>query len=286
MVTPHTFRGPGPRRRRLAGQRALVGSFGDPALRQLVQEALVHNCDLQLAAARVQQARAQVGVRSLAVLSLHRLSRDGSRATARVSSRQHRPHRDEHDGEQPLLRRALRAAGRWTSGGASGAGRGRAWPSSSPPRTRGAACSSPWCATSPRTTSSCSSPRRELGDRASERQALPGPHDLFQDRLEFGVVSELQTSRAQGGLGSAGGAGCRSSRGRSRPRRTRSAPCSGARRPSRAARRCSRSPSAPTVPAGLPSALSDAPAGPAPPSSRSSRPMPASECPRRTSFPN
>ena len=34
-------------------------------------------------------------------------------------------------------------------------------------------------------------------------KAFQGTYDLFRDRLEFGVVSELQTSRAQGDLGAA-----------------------------------------------------------------------------------
>jgi len=34
-------------------------------------------------------------------------------------------------------------------------------------------------------------------------QAFQGTYDLFQDRLKFGVASELQTSRAQGALGAA-----------------------------------------------------------------------------------
>ena len=72
--------------------------------------------------------------------------------------------------------------------------------------------------------------------------SFQGTFNLFQRRLEFGLASTLETSRAEGALGSAAGPS-RTSSGRSRPRRTRSVSCwGGIPARSRGARPCSSRP--------------------------------------------
>ena len=59
--------------------------FKDPVLQGLIQEALKNNYDVRIAAARVEEERALVGVIALVVLSADRLWRDisGQRAPDR-----------------------------------------------------------------------------------------------------------------------------------------------------------------------------------------------------------
>ena len=82
--------------------------FEDPVLKDLIQEALASNYDVQIAAARVQEARAQVGVAQLAVLPADRLqlrrrprSRNPVAAFGIPSERRKTPRRTSSSGRSP-----------------------------------------------------------------------------------------------------------------------------------------------------------------------------------------
>ena len=74
VKTPEDFRSQiGPSEAASLADQAWWKVFNDKALQELIVTALTHNYDLQLAAARVEQARALVGVAAVAHLPANRL---------------------------------------------------------------------------------------------------------------------------------------------------------------------------------------------------------------------
>jgi len=174
--------------------------FGDPTLKQLIQEALASNYNLQIAVARVQEARAQVGVArskffpSIGYIGLAQRSRGGVEALLGLS-----PTPQASD----LFVGALYASWEldiW--------GRIRRLDESAVAQLMGTEDARRGVLLT--LVSEVAQGYFELLaldaqlDIARQSvKAFQGTYDLFQDRLEFGVASKLQTSRAQGALGSA-----------------------------------------------------------------------------------
>jgi len=174
--------------------------FGDPTLKQLVQEALASNYNLQIAAARVQEARAQVGVArskffpSIGYTGLAQRSRGGTQALLGLT-----PDVQANN----LFVGALYASWEldiW--------GRIRRLDESAVAQLMGTEDARRGVLLT--LVSEVAQGYFELLaldaqlDIARQSvKAFQGTYDLFQDRFEFGVASKLQTSRAQGALGSA-----------------------------------------------------------------------------------
>ena len=286
VVTPESFRGQVVHTEATSlADAPWWEAFQDPTLRQLIQEALVHNYDVQLAAARVQQARAQVGV-ARSQFFPPSATRGGSSATATASPPSSASRTRARRRTTSSSARSTRA-GSWTSGGASGAWTRPPWRSSWPPRTRAAACLLSLVSEVAQNYFELLALDAQLEIARQSVKAFQGTYNLFRDRLEFGVVSELQTSRAQGDLGSAQ-ARVPEVQSQIAAKENQISTLLG-RPPGPVPRGLAMfaQPIVPTVPAGLALGAPDAPARPAPaPSSRWWRPMPSSEWPRPTSFPS
>src|SRR5262245_4502778 len=176
-------------------------AFQDQTLKQLIQEALVHNYDVKLAAARVQQARAQVGVaRSQFFPSIGytgRVQRDRNGIAAQLGLP------ETETGASNLFFGALYASWEldiW--------GRIRRLDQAAVAQLVGTEDARRGVLLSlvsevAQNYFQLLALDAQLEIARQSVKAFQGTYDLFRDRLEFGVVSELQTSRAQGDLGSA-----------------------------------------------------------------------------------
>ena len=202
VVTPDVFRGQaGAAEATSLADAPWWEAFQDQTLKQLIQEALAHNYDLQLAAARVQQARAQVGVaRSQFFPSIGyttRVQRDRNGIAAQLGLP------DTSTAANNLFFGALYASWELDIWGRI--------------RRLDQAAVAQFMATEDARRGVLLTLVSDVAQNYFELLALDaqleiarqsvkafqGTYDIFRDRLEFGVVSELQTSRAQGDLGSA-----------------------------------------------------------------------------------
>jgi multidrug efflux system outer membrane protein len=176
-------------------------AFQDQTLKALIQEALASNYDVKLAAARVQEARAQAGIaRSRFFPSIGytgRVQRDRSGIAAQLGL----PESDT--GASNLFFGALSASWELDIWGRI--------------RRLDQAAVAKLMATEDARRGVLLTLVSDVAQNYFELLALDaqleiarqsvrafeGTYNLFKDRLEFGVVSELQTSRAQGDLGAA-----------------------------------------------------------------------------------
>jgi multidrug efflux system outer membrane protein len=200
VATPETFRGQPTVEAASLADLPWWEVFGDPTLKQLVQEALASNYNLQIAAARVQEARAQVGVTrskffpSIGYIGLAQRNRSGVEALLGLT-----PDAQASN----LFVGALYASWEldiW--------GRIRRLDESAVAQLMGTEDARRGVLLT--LVSEVAQGYFELLaldaqlDIARQSvKAFQGTYDLFQDRFEFGVASKLQTSRAQGALGSA-----------------------------------------------------------------------------------
>jgi multidrug efflux system outer membrane protein len=202
-VTPDAFRGQvGATEATSLADAPWWDAFQDQTLRQLIQEALANNYDVKLAAARVQEARSQVGVaRSRFFPSIG--------YTARVQ-------RDRNGIASQL---GLPETGAPEANNLFFGGLYASWELDIWGRIRrlDQAAVAKLMATEEARRGVLLTLVSDVAQNYFELLALDaqleiarqsvtafqGTYNLFRDRLEFGVVSELQTSRAQGDLGAA-----------------------------------------------------------------------------------
>jgi multidrug efflux system outer membrane protein len=177
-------------------------AFGDPALRDLIKEAIAGNYDLRIAAARVQQARAQAGIARAAFLPSigYQVSAQRSKGIAAFLGIQNDLFPDNPSN---LFLGALSAT--WEID---------VWGSI---RRSSEAATAHLLATEEGRRGVLLSLVSDVAQayfQLMELDALleisrkttasyEGIYKIFKDRLEFGVVSELQTSRAEGALAAA-----------------------------------------------------------------------------------
>jgi len=203
VVAPESFRGQvGAAEATSLADTPWWEAFQDQALRQLIQEALTSNYDVKLAAARVQEARAQVGVaRSRFFPSIG--------YTGRVQR--------EQNGIAAQL--GLPTTGTPEANNLFFGGIYASWELDIWGRIRrmDQAAVAKLMATEDARRGVLLTLVSDVAQNYFELLALDaqleiarqsvkafqGTYDLFRDRLEFGVVSQLQTSRAQGDLGAA-----------------------------------------------------------------------------------
>jgi multidrug efflux system outer membrane protein len=202
VVTPPSFRSQvGPAEATSLADVPWWEAFRDPVLQQLIREALATNYDVQLAAARVQEARAQVGVArsrffpSIGYTARAQYDRNGIAAQLGLSPGS--PQATE------LYFGALYASWEldiW--------GRIRRLDEAAVAELMGTedARRGVFLALVSDVAQNyfeLLALDTQLGIAQQSVKAFQGTYNLFRDRLEFGVASELQTSRAQGALGAA-----------------------------------------------------------------------------------
>ena len=229
--------------------------FDDPALQALIREAIANNLDLQIAVARVEEARARAGIAKSflypqvdGVAQLRRAAGVERPAGGRWTTRKTRRTR--------AACTAFSCRGKSICSAGSGGSMRPPWRWSSPPNRAAAASWSRWSATSRRITSCCassicSSPSRgRRSPQRRDRHLLPEPPG--RRRLE---PARARSHRGQPGAD--GGRDSADSSSRSRSSRTRSrCSCGRSARP-RSAREHSRParPLPPPIPPGLPASL-------------------------------
>lgn len=177
-------------------------AFGDPALHELIKEAIAGNYDLRIAAARVQQARAQAGIARAAFFPSvgYQVSAQRSQGVAAFLGIE-----NENFPNNPsnLFLGALSATWEidvWGSIRRSNEA-ALAHLLETEEARRGVMLS---------LVSDVAQAYFELIEldalldiARKTTAAYQGIYKIFKDRLEFGVVSELQTSRAEGALAAA-----------------------------------------------------------------------------------
>jgi multidrug efflux system outer membrane protein len=200
VVTPEAFRGQPAVEPASLADLPWWEAFHDPTLKQLIQEALASNYNMQLAAARVQEARAQVGVArskffpSIGYTGLAQRSRGGVQALLGLSPD---PQADN------LFVGALYASWEldiW--------GRIRRLDEAAVAQLVGTEDARRGVLLTlvsdvAQNYFELLALDAQLEIARNSVKAFQGTYDLFRDRLEFGVASQLQTSRAQGALGAA-----------------------------------------------------------------------------------
>jgi outer membrane protein, multidrug efflux system len=200
VVAPEAFRGQPTVEPASLADLAWWEVFRDPTLKQLIQDALASNYNVQLAAARVQEARAQVGVArskffpSIGYVGLAQRNRGGVQALLGLN-----PDTTANN----LFVGALHASWEldiW--------GRIRRLDEAAVAQLIGAEDARRGVLLTlvsdvAQNYFELLALDAQLEIARNSVKAFQGTYDLFRDRLEFGVASELQTSRAQGALGAA-----------------------------------------------------------------------------------
>lgn len=202
VVTPPDFRGQvGPAEATSLADVPWWEAFQDPVLQELVREALASNYNVRVAVARVQEARAQVGVArsrffpQIGYTGRAQYDRNGVAAQLGIN-----PQSPEAN---PLYFGALYASWEldiW--------GRIRRLDESAVAQLMGTEDARRGVLLTlvgdvAQNYFELLALDTQLDIARASVKAFQGTYDLFLDRYEFGIVSQLQTSRAQGALGSA-----------------------------------------------------------------------------------
>lgn len=202
VATPPSFRSQvGPAEASSLADVPWWEAFHDPVLQQLIQEALASNYNVQVAVARVQEARAQVGVArsrffpQIGYTARAQYDRNGIAAQLGIN-----PGSPEAN---PLYFGALYATWEldiW--------GRIRRLDESAVAQLMGTEDARRGVLLTlvgdvAQNYFELLALDTQLDIARASVKAFQGTYDLFLDRYEFGVVSQLQTSRAQGALGAA-----------------------------------------------------------------------------------
>jgi len=201
LTPPETFRGQTEMGAASLADLPWWEVFGDPTLRTLIQEAIEGNYDLRIASARVQQARAQAGVARAAFFPMIGYNVQVQRSKEFEAFLGISP--PQGLGAQNLFLGALSASWEIDVWGAIR-------------RSNEAAMAELFAteagrrAVLPTLVSDVAQAYFQLIELDARLDisrkttaAYQGIYNIFRDRLEFGVASQLQTSRAEGSLAAA-----------------------------------------------------------------------------------
>ncbi len=204
LTPPEAFRGQvGPREAASLADLPWWEVFGDPTLKSLIEEALASNYDLRIAAARVEQARAQVTVARAPFYPSVGYNVLAQRSQGFASSLGIGGQTAQQPPPTNLFLGALSAAWEIDLWGQIRRSSEAAFAQflASDEARRGVLLS--LVSDVARAYFELLELDAKLEIARKTTDAYQGTYKLFQDRLEFGVASQLQTTRAEGALASA-----------------------------------------------------------------------------------